>query len=642
MTTMKKGRPKDKEIRTWVDEIEKNGANYPTVAAFAKSVGRAATSVKRWLPAEALAKLGGSTTEADESAPVEPPVKETTQAVIGTTEEATTEPPTDPEGSPADESLCPRCGDPLSFVEKFGREYCYNCREYAPVEPPPSEEAPRRARRFTPADMVRDETRYLDEVSSEMVQTLIAIGYEKRARFITQKWANPPFPSAMSDPVWLKIILERYGLPPNKVRSTIESWFGELNPDEVNKVLIETTEEFYTRHGGEESVTPLPTPTGRPHIIPHRPGMRPPVSKTGNPVLDSMLAEEEDGTETAKELARTKVEERQLALEERRQRLSGNQRGHFEELLIELLREKKGADPADAFEKALRMVEARGTNTNGEVDRLTSRLESLEERHQKEQAALKEELERTRQRFWEEKQAQLLERVDEMAQRPDPLTSLVESLGKMKQLETNVPGLSFGIGGASGDIELIKLQLKDALYQRAQNDLSPLIGSYLVNQMRIQNIQILKQMLPDASIEQILALLGPTTELPRRQPQQPSQQQIPEGADSMPPVLSARECLGCGAIGKRGFYNDDTGEGYCNDCFGRDRDGPVPAPVPMDDDYKLGSHDVEENDGLPPPPEDGAEPPVQEVPTEEVADTSPATEPEPTPAPKKRAHKRRK
>jgi hypothetical protein len=33
------------------------------------------------------------------------------------------------------EKVCPSCGQPLKWIEKYQRHYCYNCRKYAPKDP---------------------------------------------------------------------------------------------------------------------------------------------------------------------------------------------------------------------------------------------------------------------------------------------------------------------------------------------------------------------------------------------------------------------------------------------------------------------------------------------------------------------------
>ena len=38
--------------------------------------------------------------------------------------------------------MCPNCGQPLKYIEKYSRYYCYSCKKYAPKEPP---EAPKAA-----------------------------------------------------------------------------------------------------------------------------------------------------------------------------------------------------------------------------------------------------------------------------------------------------------------------------------------------------------------------------------------------------------------------------------------------------------------------------------------------------------------
>lgn len=40
-------------------------------------------------------------------------------------------PPSAPSPQTAVAQLCPKCGQPLSFIQQYGRWYCYNCRKYA-------------------------------------------------------------------------------------------------------------------------------------------------------------------------------------------------------------------------------------------------------------------------------------------------------------------------------------------------------------------------------------------------------------------------------------------------------------------------------------------------------------------------------
>jgi ribosomal protein S27AE len=43
----------------------------------------------------------------------------------------------EPEPKPAEIRMCPSCGQPLKFIEKYQRCYCYGCRKYAPKDEAP-------------------------------------------------------------------------------------------------------------------------------------------------------------------------------------------------------------------------------------------------------------------------------------------------------------------------------------------------------------------------------------------------------------------------------------------------------------------------------------------------------------------------
>jgi len=48
--------------------------------------------------------------------------------------------PEPPSRSAIDVRSCPTCGQPLKFIEKYQRHYCYGCRKYAPKEGAPAHE----------------------------------------------------------------------------------------------------------------------------------------------------------------------------------------------------------------------------------------------------------------------------------------------------------------------------------------------------------------------------------------------------------------------------------------------------------------------------------------------------------------------
>ena len=47
------------------------------------------------------------------------------------------EPAKEPEPKLAEIRMCPSCGQPLKFIEKYHRHYCYGCRKYAPKDEVP-------------------------------------------------------------------------------------------------------------------------------------------------------------------------------------------------------------------------------------------------------------------------------------------------------------------------------------------------------------------------------------------------------------------------------------------------------------------------------------------------------------------------
>ncbi len=76
---------------------------------------------------------------APEPAPAEPVVEKAVPVPEPKPEVVILEPkePTAPEPEPEpviDVKSCPTCGQPLKFIEKYQRHYCYGCRKYAPKE----------------------------------------------------------------------------------------------------------------------------------------------------------------------------------------------------------------------------------------------------------------------------------------------------------------------------------------------------------------------------------------------------------------------------------------------------------------------------------------------------------------------------
>ncbi|UCE90938.1 MAG: hypothetical protein JSV90_05795 [Methanobacteriota archaeon] len=76
--------------------------------------------------------------EAEEEA--ETPVEAEAEAVEPTAETDATEEEEEVAPSPVEEAkaavevrMCPSCGQPLKWIEKYKRDYCYSCKKYAPL-----------------------------------------------------------------------------------------------------------------------------------------------------------------------------------------------------------------------------------------------------------------------------------------------------------------------------------------------------------------------------------------------------------------------------------------------------------------------------------------------------------------------------
>ncbi len=52
-----------------------------------------------------------------------------------------------PSPPPPPESTCPTCGSQATFIEKYQRYYCYNCKKYLEITPPPPPEPPAQAKK---------------------------------------------------------------------------------------------------------------------------------------------------------------------------------------------------------------------------------------------------------------------------------------------------------------------------------------------------------------------------------------------------------------------------------------------------------------------------------------------------------------
>ena len=53
---------------------------------------------------------------------------------VATAEEAPSKEPDAPLGKPVEVKSCPTCSQPLKYIDKYQRHYCYGCRKYAPKE----------------------------------------------------------------------------------------------------------------------------------------------------------------------------------------------------------------------------------------------------------------------------------------------------------------------------------------------------------------------------------------------------------------------------------------------------------------------------------------------------------------------------
>jgi len=77
-------------------------------------------------------------------------------------------PPVEPKVErPPEIKSCPSCGQPLKFIEKYSRYYCYGCRKYAPREdvPKPASPAPAKAPAAKACPECGGELKFVDKYS---------------------------------------------------------------------------------------------------------------------------------------------------------------------------------------------------------------------------------------------------------------------------------------------------------------------------------------------------------------------------------------------------------------------------------------------------------------------------------------------
>jgi hypothetical protein len=84
--------------------------------------------------AQALLDLAAPSVKAEEvHGHVEPTVEADQRAVVVDQEKHPEGPPVKQEPH-AEVKACPSCGQPMKFIDKYQRHYCYGCRKYAPKE----------------------------------------------------------------------------------------------------------------------------------------------------------------------------------------------------------------------------------------------------------------------------------------------------------------------------------------------------------------------------------------------------------------------------------------------------------------------------------------------------------------------------
>jgi len=70
---------------------------------------------------------------------------EAEEEIVEETEEASPEPEDEKPEAPkemVEVRMCANCGQPLKWIEKYQRHYCYSCKKYAPLDKPEEPKAP--------------------------------------------------------------------------------------------------------------------------------------------------------------------------------------------------------------------------------------------------------------------------------------------------------------------------------------------------------------------------------------------------------------------------------------------------------------------------------------------------------------------
>ena len=126
------------------------------------------------------------------SEPVQPVIEARPEVVPVLPEQAG-----EPEHKPAEIRMCPSCSQPLKFIEKYQRHYCYGCRKYAPKDeaPKPSMSAVKEERAPKKCPDCSGELKYVEKYSEYYCYSC------KKYPLRSQKKTEPAKPASKAKPL---------------------------------------------------------------------------------------------------------------------------------------------------------------------------------------------------------------------------------------------------------------------------------------------------------------------------------------------------------------------------------------------------------------------------------------------------------